>query len=443
MPAIPRTLLLFACLTALLAPTAHAENTPVLRVQGSNTLGAQLIPALLRAMLEQRGLANVRVQAQAAANEHSVLADTAPGRSLRFEVDAHGSSTGFSALQAGQADLAAASRPINAQEQQALQALGDMTSAQAEHVIGIDGVAVIVHPSNPLRALSLAQLAGVFSGQYQRWEQLGAGNGPIHLYARDDQSGTWETFRERVLLPHHATLAATAARLESSEALSQQVSQDPAAIGFIGLPYVLQARALAIGDGAAEPILPAADVIATEDYPLARRLYFYLPPASANPWAKALLDFTQSAGGQSIVAAQGFVAQTVRAMAVRANPGMPPAYRELARRGQRLTVNFRFAQGSATLDNKAMADVERVLAFLQAHDQLQGHATLVGFGDPKGEPERAALLSRLRAMTVRRELAKRGVVIDQVLGLGDELPVADNADEQGRLHNRRVEVWVY
>ncbi|MNG16481.1 hypothetical protein D3C84_1003990 [compost metagenome] len=68
---------------------------------------------------------------------------------------------------------------------------------------------------------------------------------------------------------------------------------------------------------------------------------------------------------------------------------------------------------------------------------------LVGFGDPKEDPQRAELLSKLRAMAVRRELTKGGVALREVTGLGDELPVAANTAEDGRIRNRRVEVWVY
>jgi phosphate transport system substrate-binding protein len=68
---------------------------------------------------------------------------------------------------------------------------------------------------------------------------------------------------------------------------------------------------------------------------------------------------------------------------------------------------------------------------------------LVGFGDPKADPARAKLLSKLRAMAVRRELARHGVIFHQISGLGDELPVAANNADDGRIKNRRVEVWVY
>ncbi|MBD1555122.1 substrate-binding domain-containing protein [Pseudomonas typographi] len=463
MPAKLRPVLLFGCLCTLLGAghpgllaahpdlvathpgrTLHvpARYTTVLRVQGSNTLGAKLVPALIGAMLERRGLVTVRTQAPDNGNEQTVMAASPAGLALAFEVAAHGSSTGFSALADGRADLAAASRPIHPAECKRLRSLGDMRSAQAEHVIGIDGVAVIVHPANPLRTLTVEQLAAVFAGQITRWEQLGTGHGAIHLFARDARSGTWETFQERVLLPYRATLMAQAVRLESSEQLSQQVSQDPQAIGFVGLAFVLGARALAIADGAAAPIAPSEEAVAMEDYPLSRRLYFYLPPYGANAWAQALLAFTQGPEGQAIVAAQGFVAQTVQAAPMRPVAGMPPAYRALAQRAQRLSVTFRFAEGSAMLDNKAMADIDRLLAFLHTPAAIQGRTVLVGFGDPKGEPGRAALLSRLRAMAVRRELARRGLVIRQVMGFGDERPVANNAAEAGRVRNRRVEVWL-
>ena len=121
---------------------------------------------------------------------------------------------------------------------------------------------------------------------------------------------------------------------------------------------------------------------------------------------------------------------------------MPPRYRNLARQAQRLSVNFRFQAGSANLDNKALRDVQRVADYLHQAGKLQGKTVLVGFGDPK-LTQAALLLSRLRAQAVRRQLARNGVAVLQVTGMGAELPVAGNEREQGRLHNQRVEVWVY
>lgn len=83
---------------------------------------------------------------------------------------------------------------------------------------------------------------------------------------------------------------------------------------------------------------------------------------------------------------------------------MPAEYRKLAEQARRLTVNFRFQEGSALLDNKALLDVQRLLDYLRQNRKLQERTVLVGFGDPKSDAERSVLLSRLRAMAVRREL---------------------------------------
>ncbi|RON47306.1 substrate-binding domain-containing protein [Pseudomonas frederiksbergensis] len=439
--------LLMVCLTLPLMATASVlpipERGPVLRIQGSNTIGADLGPALVAGLMQEQGLVKVHSETPDTANEQRIVGQTAQGRRVVIEVAAHGSSTGFTALKNASADLAASSRPIKDSELADLKSLGDLKSPTAEQVIAIDGLAIILHPQNPLNQLNTEQLARIFSGEASTWEELGGIGGTIHLYARDDQSGTYDTFKELVLSRRGKSLSSTAKRFESSEQLSDAVSLDPQGIGFIGLPYVRQAKAVAIVDGQSQAMLPLNSLIATEDYPLSRRLFFYLPPNGKNPWAEALVAFAQSSKGQAIVAANGFIAQTVQAMAVTPNSLMPEGYQALSRHAQRLTVNFRFEEGSASLDNKARQDLSRVLDYIKQHDKSNREVTLVGFGDAKSDPARADLLSKLRAMAVRRELVKSGVVFREIRGFGAEMPVAANSADEGRIKNRRVEVWVY
>lgn len=436
-------LLLLLPLYAVAAALPVPDQGPALRIQGSNTIGAALGPALVKGLMEHQGLQAVHAEPGEGANEQRVIGKTRQGKSVIIEVAAHGSSTGFSALKNASADLAASSRPIKDSELVDLEPLGDLKSPEAEQVIAIDGLAIILHPQNPLTTLNTAQLAQVFNGEVSTWEALGGTGGAIHLYARDDQSGTYDTFKELVLRLRGKPLAASAQRFESSEGLSDAVSHDPHGIGFIGLPYVRQAKAVAIVDGDSQPMPALTSLIATEDYPLSRRLYFYWPPANRNPWAKALVDFTQSSKGQAIVAANGFIAQQVQAIGVAPRDSMPESYQAIARDAQRLTVNFRFEEGSASLDNKARQDLQRVVAYIRSHGKLDRHVTLVGFGDAKNDPQRAALLSKLRAMAVRRELVKSGVVLRDIRGFGAQMPVAANTADEGRIKNRRVEVWVY
>ncbi|MDU9392384.1 phosphate ABC transporter substrate-binding/OmpA family protein [Pseudomonas sp. zfem002] len=426
---------LCALLLALLTPLAVADT---LRIQGSNTIGTTLAPALVRGLLQSRGISEIHSEPGAQANEVRIR-----GGDIQVDIAAHGSSTGFVALKAGTAELAAASRPIKDSEAADLQALGNLTSADAEQVIALDAVAVLVHPDNPLPQLTTEQLARIFSGQIATWEELGVGGGPIQLYARDDRSGTWETFKALVLEPHRQSLASSARRFESGEELAEAVRHDRQAIGFSSLSTVHGARVLAVADGASRALLPSPEQVASEDYPLSRRLYFYLPPAQGNPLARALLDFTQSPRGQAIVASNGFIDQRVRTLSAPPQADMPPSYRRLSGEAQRLSVNFRFQEGSATLDNKARRDIQRLVDYLKQNRKLERKVVLVGFGDAKDDARRAFLLSRLRAMAVRRELLRQGVTLREVMGLGAELPVAANTDTQGRIRNRRVEAWVY
>ena len=435
-------MLRFMSLTLLWAITSLAIAAD-LRIQGSNTIGANLGPALVQAMLAQQGLHDIHSVPASPPNEHSIVGTDASGQQVRVDVAAHGSGTGFAALKAGKADLIASSRPIKDRELVELEALGDLKSPDAEQIIAIDGLAIILHPGNPLNQLNTEQLAQIFSGQISTWEALGGITGPIHLYARDEQSGTWEIFKELVLSRTGNPLSHNAQRFESSEQLSDAVSNDPQGIGFIGLPYIRAAKPVAIVDGPSQPMLPLNSLIASEDYPLSRRLYFYLPPATSNPWARALISFTQSAQGQSIVAQNGFVAQSVQATSVTPGAHMPRDYQTLTTQAQRLSVNFRFEEGSASLDNKARQDLLRVADYLKANGKLDRQVTLVGFGDAKDDPERAQLLSKLRAMAVRRELVKSGVVLREIRGYGAQMPVAANTEDEGRIKNRRVEVWVY
>lgn len=430
-------------LVSMAAPLPIPDQGPALRIQGSNTIGAALGPALVKGLMDHQGLQGVHIEPAEGPNEQRVIGKTRQGKAVTIEVAAHGSSTGFTALKKASADLAGSSRPIKDSELVDLEPLGDLKSPEAEQVIAIDGLAIILNPQNPLNSLNTEQLAQVFNGEASTWEAVGGVGGPIHVYARDDQSGTYDTFKDLVLRLRGKPLALSAKRFESSEQLSDAVSQDPQGIGFIGLPYVRQAKAVAIVDGDSQPMLPLNSLIATEDYPLSRRLFFYLPPSGHNPWAKALVDFTQSSKGQAIVAASGFIAQQVQAMDVEPRASMPEDYQAIAREAKRLTVNFRFEEGSASLDNKARQDLQRVVAYIRSHAKLDKQVTLVGFGDAKNDPQRAALLSKLRAMAVRRELVKSGVVLREIHGFGAQMPVAANTADEGRIKNRRVEVWVY
>jgi phosphate transport system substrate-binding protein len=226
--------------------------------------------------------------------------DENPG--VAVEVSGGGSGTGIAALVHGTVDIACASRPLVASERAALRA---RRGAEArETPVALDAVAVYVHAQNPVRVLSLAQLARIYRGEHARWSELGGADLPIVLYGRENSSGTYAFFKERVLgrldfAPETQSLPGTAAVLHA-------VGRDPKGIGYAGLghgagvaPIALHARD---GDAAVAP-----DGTATSEarYPLSRPLTL-ITTSAAGPEITAFVAWVRSAEGQRLVRAMGF-----------------------------------------------------------------------------------------------------------------------------------------
>jgi phosphate transport system substrate-binding protein len=315
-----------------------------------------------------------------------------------------------------------------------------MYSPATEHVLGLDGVAVIVNAANPIRGLTKEQLMRMFTGDLADWSQVGASHGAIKIYARDDKSGTFDTFKNLVLAGKALTPGAS--RFEDSNALSDAVAGDPNGIGFIGLPYVRNARAIAVAEKDALALPPSALSVATEDYPLSRRLYLYTPADPANKFTRKFVEFAISKQGQDIVGATGFVAQNPMANAQPVAAGAPLEYKRLTRGADRLSLDFRFRTGQAGLDNKALVDIDRVISFVADLKYTGQNILLFGFADGKEARERKTDLSLSRAKTVDEQFVQRGLQPVVVRGFGSELPVASNDTDAGREKNRRVEIWV-
>ena len=120
------------------------EQGPALRLQGSNTIGAALGPALVRGLMEDQGMRRVSSEITGRDNEQRIVGQTADGRRVTVDIAAHGSSTGFAALKHASADLAASSRPIKDSELKELSSLGDLKNPAAEQVIAIDRCSLVV-----------------------------------------------------------------------------------------------------------------------------------------------------------------------------------------------------------------------------------------------------------------------------------------------------------
>lgn len=422
-------------------PPPPAEER-VVRLQGSNTIGATLVPNLARAFLASKGATDV---AETSADGLVTVTGTVPGAgATRFEIRAAGTETGFAGLADGSADVGMASRRITTTERDRLGERGDLTAPASEKILALDAISVIVNRSSGLSVLSFDQLRKAFTCQVTDWSQLAPGlpSGPIRILARDDNSGTFEFFRDSVL--GGAPLCPGARRFADNDELSRAVAADPAAIGFVPLPSIGGNTALALYDGESKPTAPTPLGVSTESYLLTRRLYLYVPQAPANPLAQEFADaFALSRPGQQLAVEDGFVSPLFPPPAPRAAPctAAVPGYCAAVAGQDRVPFDVRFESGTDQLDNRALRNLDLLSATMQEPASAGRRLLLVGFADNSGDPRANLVLSRSRAATVMRYLSDRGVTGVEVAGFGDALPVAANDTPPGREQNRRVEVW--
>lgn len=228
---------------------------------------------------------------------------------VRISVTGGGSGTGIAALVNGTVGIANASRKIKDEEVLEARSKG---IEPVEHLIARDAIAVIVNPANPVSALTLQQIADIYSGKIRNWAEVGGEDRPIVKLSRETNSGTHVYFLETVLRmgskEDKTLFAVDTLLLPSSEGIIAEVRDNPNAIGYDGLGYVpedLKMIAIASQAGAAY-ILPGIDSVNNKSYPIARDLYMYTNGEPVGAIAD-YLHWILSAEAQEIVIELGFV----------------------------------------------------------------------------------------------------------------------------------------
>jgi len=220
-----------------------------------------------------------------------------------------GSGTGIAALIAGTCDLAAASRTMTAKE---IALATAKSGAPREWTVARDGLAVAVHPTNPIRQFTISQLAGLFTGSISNWRQLGGRDLKVVILSREVNSGTHVYFKEHVLASAAEggprEFSPEALLLPSSQAIADEVASNAASVGYYGMGYRNERNAIgAVANTPAGPyVLPTEETVRSGAYPISRPLMFY-SHAAPSPLAQAFLEFVGSPEGQTIVRQEEFV----------------------------------------------------------------------------------------------------------------------------------------
>ncbi len=455
------------------------ESNPniILRLHGSNTIGAKLAPALVENFMKEKGYTEIKTVPLA--DLEILIKGKKPNaiESDAIEIKAHGSSTAFDetdknkkvGLLGGYCDIGMSSSPVKKEIVEKFQKnnLGNLSSRAQEHVIALDGLAVIINPNNVIDKLSVDKIRKIFLGEITDWSAVGGSAGKINIYSRDHQSGTYDTFKSLVLSGKEIDCdkGKNLKCFEDSKELSSNVASDLNGIGFIGLNYIGISKPVKVSMADnVNALAPTRFTIKTEDYPLSRRLFLY-QVNQLKPLAAEFIQFVLGNEGQNVVSAVGSVGLSLgekdKAMAARSaidgdtdkqrllvDPAIPKSYKELIRNADRMDtpLNFRFQSGSFELDNRAFRDVGRLSTKLTGPEFAGARLLLVGFADPKGDATKNLGLSKQRAGKVKEQLEAEGLKVEIATGFGaiPSLLLDPREDEPASLaKNRRVEVWLY
>jgi phosphate transport system substrate-binding protein len=213
-----------------------------------------------------------------------------------------GSGDGVAALIDGRCDIAMSSRFLKPEEFKKAVENGVYPVA---HTVAMDGVCVVLHPSNPINELTTAQIADIYMGKITNWKDLGGPDMAIVAISRDTSSGTYEVFHEKVM--NKKDMAASVEYVNANPQAHARVKTTAGAIGYVGLGFLdRNVKAIKVNG-----VSPTKQTIAQGTFPVSRPLFLF---TNGYPKLGSLIHafciFYLSEEGQEIIEAKGFVPMT-------------------------------------------------------------------------------------------------------------------------------------
>lgn len=260
-------------------------------------------------LIQNKGSDTIVNLAQAWAEEYKNIKPN-----VGIAVSGGGSGTGIAALINGTVDIANASRPMKAEEK--AQALKNSGKEVQEFIVGLDALAIFVHPANPLEGITIEELACIYGegGKCETWNDVRAGTtvpgcegNKIIRVSRQSNSGTYQYFREAIV-GEKKDMKQGSMDLNGSREAVDLVEKTPCAIGYSGMGYLNnKTKALCVSKTTgADCVKPSVETATSKSYPIARELYMYTSGAPSEE-VKAYLEWTNSDLARDITVKAGYV----------------------------------------------------------------------------------------------------------------------------------------
>ncbi len=204
-----------------------------------------------------------------------------------------GSGAGITAVQEGTCDIGLSSRALKDEEKAA---------GLKETVLAYDGIAIIVHPDNPVSDLSIEQIAKLYTGEITNWKDVGGSDAEVVLIGREAASGTRDGFES---ITGTKDKCQYRQELTSTGDVITAVSQNPDAIGYASLAAIKDSvKALSV-DG----VTPSETTVKDGSYQVQRPFVLVTVEGKAlSAAAQSFFDYATSADAADIIAKAGAVA---------------------------------------------------------------------------------------------------------------------------------------
>jgi len=217
-------------------------------------------------------------------------------------VNKSGSGTGAAALVDNRCDIATMSRFMKDKEFKDAITKGVFPVA---HAVAMDGVCIVVHPSNPVSALTTEQVRNIYLGKIKNWNQVGGSSSPIVAISRDTASGTYDTFEGFIMKGQK--MDSSIEYVSTNPQAFARVKNTRGAIGYVGFGFVQTGVKALTLDG----IKPSKQTILSGKYPVSRPLFMFTngyPELGST--AHKFVTFHLTEIGQEVVEDKGFVPVT-------------------------------------------------------------------------------------------------------------------------------------
>lgn len=208
-----------------------------------------------------------------------------------------GTATGMEALINGEVDICTASRPIRPNEARRL--VERQGYLGVSFLVAKDALSIYLHPENPVRNLTMAQLKEIYTGRITSWKEVNGQDAEVVLFSRSPNSGTYLYFQEHVLEGQPYSPSATTRT--GTEAIAREISKNPSAIGYGGIAYGKDLVHCKINN-----VAPTEENVRNDSYPISRYLYFYTIKEPSGG-VKKFIDWVLSKDGQAAVKEIGYV----------------------------------------------------------------------------------------------------------------------------------------